>query len=282
MKKLLCGFLCVFSCLSKAEPFVIDEIKVVVFGHEETVLITKSDVDRLSLDGDFRNLDDVLMEKLMFQEAKKFKIEVDDNAINRYLANVQRENNLSLNDMKAMFSAAGYTYEEGRAQLGVMFAVNSLMDFKIRSRLIVLERDVQAYYDDHPIVQEASYFLKRLVIPFDFKVDRDKQYARIVQQLKAGKLIRGAKWSQEFWINKSDLAADKKFITAMKPGSISRPRAIKEGFELFGLVDAKPERLVPLEDRYQEIAEVLRKPRYEQLFADFQKELLASSSVLRF
>ncbi|MFC1845522.1 hypothetical protein ACFLX2_00165 [Candidatus Dependentiae bacterium] len=281
MKKICLSFGLLLSVLAKADQFLIDRIEAVVFGHEGTAIVTKSEVDRMTLDGQYRTVDDVIFEKLVFEEAKKFRITVDENDINRYLANVQRENNLSLDDLKAMFSSAGYTYQEGRAQLGVMFAVNSVMDFKIRSRLIVLESDVQDYYNAHPMYEEAALQLQRAVIPFDTAVTHTQQKAKIENQMKAGRVV-GVNWSTTFWINKDDLAAEKKFIVSMKPGQVSRPKEIAEGFEIFKLVAFRPRRLVLLEDRYREIADVLRRPRYDQLFADFKKELFEASSIVRF
>jgi len=274
-----------FSLFVQAEKFVIDRIEAVIFGAEETTVVTKSDVDRMSLDGNFRVLDEVIFEQLTFQEAKKFKIKMDENAINRYLENIQRENNLSHNELRAMFSSAGYTYEEGRAQLGIMFAVNSVMDFKIRSRLIVQEKDVVAYYNAHPVYQEASYQFKKTVIPFDPQMDRKQQIKKIEDQIRAGKAVPGARWGPTFWINeaeKVDVAEDKQFIFRMRPGTISRPREVAQGFEMFAMVKARPRRLVPLDDRYREISEALRRPRYEQLLADFKKELFDGSSIIRF
>jgi len=271
-----------FSHFLQAEQFLIDKIEAVIFGHEDTVIVTKSDVDRLTLDGRYRSLDDVIMEKLMFQEAKKYKIVPDENAINRYLAAVQRESNLSLADLKAMFSTAGYTYEEGRAQLGIMQAVNSFLDFRIRSRLIVLDRDVQAYYNDHPKHEEAAYRLKVAVIPFDANKEREVQKKEIEDRLRLGKKIVGTNWSDPFWINKPDIAQEKKFIFNLKPGMVSKPRKSASGFELFVLIDFRDQRLVPLEERYQEISRILIEPMHETLKKEMEQELLGVSSIVRF
>lgn len=282
MKKIVCGLAVLLMPLVRSERFVIDKLEAVIFAEEDTVIVTKSDSDRMTLNGEFRSIEDVILEQLMFQEAKKYKITADENTVNRYLADIQRENNIPLSEIKAMFVRAGYTYEEGRQQLATSFAVNSLVDFKIRSRLIVLDKDIQAYYDAHPVVQEAKYFLKHTIVPFNESVARTRQRAGIVRQIKTGKAIVGAQWTQAFWINKSDVDLSKHFIFNMKIGTVSKPREVATGFELFRLLDAKPERLVPLEDRYREITDALRKPRYEQLFASYKKELFDASSVVRF
>ncbi len=282
MKKVVFGFMLFSAFCMRAERFVIDRLEAVIFGEEETIIVTKSDADRTTLNGQFRTVDDVILEALMYQDAEKLKITPDETAVNRYLDEVQRENNLSANDIKAMFSAAGYTYAEGKEQLAISFATNSLMDFKIRSRLVVLDRDIQAYYDAHPIDQEPSYYLQQMLIPFNTLVDRATQRAEIERQVKAGAKIIGAEWSPSFWVNKSDMDASKQFIFSMKPCSISAPHETTGGFELFMLLEAKPQRKMALEDRRSEIVEAIRKPRYEELLANYKKELYDASSIIRF
>jgi len=280
-KSVLCSFLFLFS-IAHAEKFLIDRGEAVVFTEEGAEIITKSDTERMSLEGGFKTLDDVIMEKLMYQEAKKYKIEVDEGAVNRYIAEIQRQNNLPLEELMKMFTEAGYTYDEGRQQLGIMMTVNQLLDFKVRSQLIVPEKKVREYYEANPVVEDAQYVLRRAVVLFDTAVSRDEQRARIERQIKTGAEIIGAQWSQEFSINAPDIAESKLFIFDLKPGEISKSVEIAEGFELFELLDFKPERLVPFDERYREISELLRKPRFEELFEALKKELEESSSVVRF
>src|SRR3989304_1325054 len=116
--------------LSASDRILLDSIKVVIYGVEGTEIITKSDVDRLSLEGKPRTLDDIILERLMYLDAKKFKMQPDEAAIEKHLGAIQRENNLSSNDLKQIFRSAGYSFEEGREQLGMMSAVNSIVDFK--------------------------------------------------------------------------------------------------------------------------------------------------------
>lgn len=282
MKKVVFGLLIVSSAGLNATRFMIDRLEAVIFGEEDTVIVIKSDADRLTLNGQPRTVDDVILESLMYQEAKKFKIDPDEAAVNRYLEEVQRDNNLSAAEIKAMFGAAGYTYAEGKEQLAKSFAVSSIMDFKVRSRLVVLDRDIQAYYAANPVEREAAYCLQHAVIPYDTTVDRSEQRAALARQVKANKEIKGAQWSQSFWVNKSDMDAAKQFIFSMKPNDISQPQETTEGFELFKLVEARPQGVVPLEDRRNEIVEAIRKPRYEELVENYKKELYEASSIIRF
>ncbi len=286
-KQFLFLFFLSFNIVAKVETdvanerFVIDGIDSVIFAQENTIVVTKSDVNRLDLQGTQRSRKEVIQEKLMFEDAKKYKIIPDENAINRYIATVQREHNLTIDQVKDMFNAAGYTYEEGRQQLGVTFAVNQVMDFKIRSRLIVPQKDINAYYENNPVYQDASYVLCRCVIPFNENVKKEDQKKQIINQMKSGVLV-GVQWSDSFTIDEQEIAEDKRFITKMKVGRASAPKQVINGFEIFKLLEKKDRRLLTLQERYEQIADSLRRPRYEALLAEYKKELFEKSAVLYF
>jgi peptidyl-prolyl cis-trans isomerase SurA len=282
MKKLVITILLGVVVTAYAERFVVDRVEAVIFGDNKTVVVTKSDAKRTTLNGQQRTVEDVILEALMFQEAEKLKITPDETTVNRYLDEVERDNNLSANEIRSMFAAAGYTYAEGKEQLAISFAVNSLMDFKIRSRLVVSDRDIQAYYDEHPIELEPSYCLQQAVVPYVSVTDHAAQRADLERQIKTGKELKGVQWTAQFYVNKSDMDASKAFIFSMKPGTISMPHETTDGFELLKLVEAQPQRRQPLEERRAEIVEIIRKPRYEELLASYKKELYEASSIIHF
>ena len=97
--------------------FLIDTIKAVIYGQERTDLVTFSDVTRPSIDGNQQTLEDQVLAKLICQDAARYKMEPDNEAVDKHLKAVQRENNVSLDELKSIFSAAGYTYEEGENSL---------------------------------------------------------------------------------------------------------------------------------------------------------------------
>src|SRR5437867_1197347 len=75
------------------ECYLLDTIQAVVYSEEGAEIVTKSDIDRPGLDGSFRTLEDVVLERLMYLDAKRFKILPDQDTIDKHLKAVQRENN---------------------------------------------------------------------------------------------------------------------------------------------------------------------------------------------
>ena len=263
---------------------LLDQIEVVVFGQEDVEIITKSDIDRPSLGGGFRSKDEIVFEKEIYLDAKKHKVPQDDEAVDAYLAQIQREHNLSEKELETIFTSAGYTVEEGREQLQIMQTVNTMLDVKIRSNLIIPRKDVEKYYEEHPTVIEATYTLERMFVPQSKRMAADEQYNVLVKFARTGKggANLNLEWGEPFIINHSDIAESKQFIYTMKVGKISSPERVQGGFELFRLVAKTAEHVKTLEESYRDIVDVLRRPKYEELMENYRQFLLDHSSVIYF
>lgn len=267
-----------------ADTFLIDTIQAVVFASEGTEIITMSDVERPNLSGSPHTCDDIIFERLVFLDAKKHRIMPDEDALDAYLAAIQREHNLSPDELDDIFISAGYTgRDEGRKQLQIMQTIDAMLGFKIRSNLIVPRREVEKYYNVHPEIVEALYVLERAFIPFSSTKSKEQQRKELVCfAAQTGKGINGVQWSDHFTIQHSDIAAGKSFIFSMQVGNISQPEEIDGGFELFRLKEKNEERLLTLDERYRDIADILRRPRYEELVEEYKKKLFEGASVVEF
>ncbi len=265
---------------TKRKMYYVDSIQVTIYGSERTDIITASDARRPGLDGSARTMDDLVYEKLMYQDAIKYHMLPDAAAIDKQLKSVQREHNLTLDQLKGIFKSGGYTYDEGREQFGIMTAVNQVIGFKIGSRLVVSEQEINTYYNAHPDVIEASYQLQRVVVPFDTLDSKDRLQKLLQTYAHSGKTKLSVNWSAPFWINESDVASEKKHIFALQPGKMSSPVAVEDGFELFKMLQRKESCVRPLQERHREIANALRQPKQIQLLQDYRNELKDSASIV--
>lgn len=265
----------------ESKRYMIDETGVFIYGPERDHIVCKSEIDRLSIDGRKLTKESLITEELLYQETIKYKVPVDEAIVDRYLGNIQKEHKLSLDQVKDIFKSAGYTYFEGRNQLRMLYASQVILDNKIRSRLIVPEQEVIAYYNANPIIKEPKYLLEVGFVPTDRSLTMLKQKTTIQESIKTGKAI-DAQWREPFWIRSSDIAEGLLFVTTMKPGDISQPTQVAGGFELYRLKDKKPERLVPLEKRYHEIVSHLQRPVFERMFNEYKKELYNNAYVVDF
>lgn len=267
--------------IDESNLVLLDQIEVVVYG-QDVEIITKSDVDRPALGGGFRTKEDIVFERKVLLDAKKHHLPQDEESIDAYLAQIQREYNLSQEQLEEIFVASGYTVQEGREQLQMMQTINTMLDIKIRSNVIIPRKNVEEYYKNNPVVIEATYTLERAFVPQSPKISADEQYNILVKYSKTKKGVAGIVWSDSFTLNHSEIAESKQFIYRMKPGEISRPCLVAGGFELFRLVEKTEEYVKSLEDSYKEIVDILRRPKYEELMEEYRDHLSQHCSEVYF
>lgn len=272
---------------SSATHECIDQIRAIVFS-DKMIVITQSDIERPGLDGMPRSLEDIILENLIFQDARMYKTQAgteqeaeDEEAVNKYLSAIQREHNLTLDQVKEMFTAAGYTFEEGKKQLNVMQTVNSMLDFKIRSHLIVPEREILKYYEEHKseAYYPAEYYIERALVPFE--EDKGAQYNALKKFAHGKNASITVTWQEPFWIQEQELAQDKAFIKTMAVGDISEPVEVDEGFELFRLANKKERKERVLDDALKnEITAILRQPLFKERFEEYKKSLFDKVAIV--
>src|SRR5204862_3106607 len=115
----------------------------------------------------------------------------------------------------------------------IMQMVNTMLDLKVRSNLIVPRKNIEAYYNEHPEIVEATYTLERLFVPFSTKISKQTQRRKILHYIKTSSSVPDAEAGIIFTISHSEVAPQKHFIYKMEPGDISAPEEVANGFEMF-------------------------------------------------
>jgi hypothetical protein len=257
-----------------SNSFVIDTIKAVIMSEEGTEIITLSDVNRPSLTGAPRTIEDMVFESEVFLQAKKHQILPGDKDIDGYLAGVMQEHNLTAKQLEEIFAQSGYTMEEGREEFRKMHATNSMIEYKIRSNLIIPKKRVEEYYEQNPEYAQDRYLFEYAAISFDSPF--------VVQGIINPSLRTEIPWESSFWLSKDEVAEDKLSMLDLAVGEISRPYAGDQGWQLYRLKEKQERRLKTLDERYTEIAALLRKPRYLKLVEEYKEFLGTVNSVFYF
>lgn len=259
---------------------LLDSIEVVIETLEGTEIVTRSDVSRPALQGTVRTVDEQVFEALVYLDAKKHKVEPDEDAVDRYLAKIMQENGLNLHELEEVFRQGGRTLKEGREELRKMQAVNGMMDFKIRSNVIVPKKEVEAFYHDNPEYEPAQYELEFAQVEFNKDVELSVLKKSLEQQLAAGDTA-ALRFGNPFWVDAQDLALERQAIGNLNKGG-SIVFETPEGFEVYRMRDRKERRLRTLQERYRDIASVLMQPRYQQMMDEYRKQLMNGASLLHF
>lgn len=264
--------------------YVVDTIKAVVYGEDadDSAIVTLSDITRPGIDGAVHALDDRVFEKLLWFDGKKHRILPTEEDIERHLKVVERENNIGRKELIEIFANGGYTLEEGKEQFGTMYTVNAMIDFKVRGGLFVSQKEVELYYKENPEHVDATYLLKRGVIPYDYTISDQKQFTIITQAIADKKEIPGALWSPAFSVAQNQISSDIAFVANMQADEISDPIPTADGITVFKVVDVTPHRLKTLDERYAQIADLLRRPKYQEILTTYKVQLYDHASIVYF
>ncbi len=283
MKKLLIILSISVSLIAQANTdnlILIDTIQTVIYGTEGTEIVTLSDVNKPSLGGGLRTQDEIVFERLLVLDAERLHAMPSEEETDKTINTICRENGLTKEEFEQVARGAGYTPESAREQFRNMHAANKMMDYKVRSRLVVPKSEVEAYCKEHPEFTTPEYQLEYTFTPeSSFKTPQEQE--RELNEFASGtRMIPNIQWSDPFWVAEADIAADYQFITQLKLGEIKVHFTPGKGFELYKLVDSKPAREKTAEERYFDVADILRQPRAQQLMDEYKKDLYSSMSIL--
>ena len=124
--------------------------------------------------------------------------------------------------------------------------------------------------------------MQKAVIPVSKKRNIKKLRAELDKLIQRGIGSIRIKWDEPFWMDEDQIAEDWNFIKTMKVNGVRIVRETSDGFELIRLSAKKERRQKPLEERYREIAEILRRPKYDELLKEYKNSLLEAASIVYF
>ena len=260
------------------DEYLIDQLRAIVMTTEGTEVVVQSDLERPAITGQMMSLQERIDECAFYLDAVKQKAVATEDQIDRYFAAIQHDNNITLDDLKRTFEMHGLTYTQAREQLGRMQTVNTILELRVMSNVIVPRKDILAHYQDHTFVHDAIYYLQRAVIPFN--TDYETQRDHLLQTIQNGESPQDTKWSMIFTLEANEIAQDKAFIKDAAIGQVLFADAGSDGFELYRVVDMLPEQPIPIDECYAQIERILRQPLYEKLLSTYKEKLYERTTVI--
>lgn len=260
-----------------SDLYTIDKTLAVIYHPESTSIILQSDL-RPGLDGISKTVNQVVLDGLMKLDAQKLKINIGEAEIDRYLAQVQKQNNLSLEDTIKLFKQMGYTYEQGREQLKNMQLIDTLLDYRVKGKVVIDSKDVEKYYTDHPAYEEGYFTVAQAFVSFAGSSKHIKK-ALVNQAIESQEILTTTKWNKPFQLKSEDFAKEKEYIKELAQGSVVILNEDDDGITLLHLISKQPKKLISLEERRKEITGILSQERFEKVLKEYQDKLIADSHI---
>lgn len=130
-------------------------------------------------------LNSLIEEKLADQEIRDAGIFVDERDVDNAIEQVKAMNYYSDEDLRRALAANNVSMTEYREEIRHQILRNKLVNYKIKSKIIITDADIEKYYDNHPekYGSKKKYFLRNILISDPEKHD---QMRTVDQQLTSG------------------------------------------------------------------------------------------------
>lgn len=238
-------------------------------------------------------LDDMITEKLAQEKILELELQVTQEEIDYYIENIKKTNNWTQEDLIENLKTQGMTLEGLRNQIKLQQEQNNLIEYEVKSKAVILEGQLQKYYEDHPdefkedeIVHVAGIFL--LVQDQDNKdelneltIKGEELLARLKNGEDFGELAKeysqgpGADEGGELGkYNTAEIDHElKKVIDKLSDGDVSGLITRDTGIQIIKLIKRDGGNIKPFEEVRDEIYETIYNEELNKRYSSWLKEL---------
>jgi peptidyl-prolyl cis-trans isomerase SurA len=241
-------------------------------------------------------LEMLIDEKIAQAKIKELKIQVSERQLDNTIERVKRDNQLTQEDLVAGLEKEGLTYEKYRERIRRDMERAQLIEFEVRSKIIIREEAIQKYYQEHKgtfgaaeKVQLAGIFLIRRNLKSEEEMrELYKKAQEISAKLKAGadfgQMARsssegpGAKEGGDlgqFTVDHLEPGL-KSVVEALPEGGISDPLVKPNGIQIIKVTKKQTGKIRSLEEMREAIYRILYQEEVNSRYQEWIKELRES------
>ena len=250
----------------------------------------------------FRNaqqkiLEMLIDEKIAQAKIKELRIQVSEKQVDSYIDKVKRDNQLTQEDLVAGLEKEGLSYEKYRERIKRDIERAQLIEYEVRSKIIIRDESIQKYYEDHKgtfgvaeKVQLAGIFLLRKNLKSEEEMRELYRKAQdISNKLKAGADFGqlAATYSEGPGANQGgDLGQFtvehlepglKSVVEALPEGGISDPLVRPNGIQIIMVVKKQTGKIRSFEEMKEAIYEILYQEEVNRRYQTWINELRDSA-----
>jgi len=246
-------------------------------------------------------LDQLINNEILFQRAKALNLVASDAEVESRFE--QSKSSFTEDEFQKNLQASGLTVDDLKREIRRELSIQKLLNREVTSKIVITDADIAAFYASHKAqfdVPEMQYHIAQIVVtpyPDPGIHNRKSSDATTLAQAKAkvamleAKLASGADFAQlamdysenssgqnggdlgfipESSLNQTN-SAMKKAVLALKPGQVSQPILLKDGYHIIKLIAKEQAGQRPLSDPQvqQSIRQTLESRREELLRAAY-------------
>jgi len=295
---------------------VVDRIVAVV--NDDIILLSELDesfkpyADRImalgySLDEERRTLfnireeilNQLIDQKLTDQQIKRSKITVSDDEIDKAIERLKEANLFTDEELREMLKAEGLTMEEYRKRIKDQILRAKLVNFEIKSKIVITKEDIESYYKSHSdkYSKIKEYRLSNIIMQVpSFASEEEKlgvleKMEMVLTELKAGKpfdMIAESYSESSYVSDDGGLGLFKlkelspriqEAIKDMKAGEFTPVLDTDQGYQIFYIQEIVDAPGKSLEEASPEIEDILYKEIVDKKFSSWIDELRKRSYI---
>ena len=236
-------------------------------------------------------------EKIAQAKIKELKIRVTEKQVDNYLEKLKRDNQWTQEDLVAGLQKEGLSYEKYRERIKRDIERAQLIEYEVRSKIIIRDEAIQKYYEENKgtfgaaeKVQLAGIFLMRKNLKSEEEM---RELYRKAQDISA-KLKAGADFSQmaatysegpgakqggdlgQFTVDHLE-AGLKSVVEALPEGGTSDPLVRPNGIQIIKVVKKQTGKIRSLEEMKEAIYGILYQEEVNRRYQNWIKELRDSA-----
>jgi len=202
-------------------------------------------------------LDNMIIQKLIDQKAKKAKISVSEEEVEIAFTQMKEKAKDKGVDFQEQLASSGMDEKQYRNRLRSQLLQNKLLSFDVRAKVVISDEMLQEYYDNNYTTQvgEGTYYLLQMGFAWPSEDDQEKQDKEKEKARKLAERIR-------------QLAIDGQDFKELAKKYSQLPSAAEGGdlgtFTLDDMADAMREVIAPLKEG--EISAIIETPTNFQFF----------------
>ncbi len=236
-------------------------------------------------------------EKIAQAKIKELRIQVSEKQVDNFLEKMKRDNQWTQEDLVAGLEKEGLSYEKYRERIKRDIERAQLIEYEVRSKIIIREEAIQKYYEEHKgtfgvaeNVHLAGIFLMRRNLKSEEEM---RELYRKAQDISA-KLKAGADFGQmagtysegpgarqggdlgQFTVEHLE-AGLKSVVEALPEGGVSDPLVRPNGIQIIKVVKKQTGKIRSLEEMKEAIYGILYQEEVNRRYQNWIKELRESA-----
>lgn len=204
-------------------------------------------------------------------------IKVSDQEIEDAVNQTRMNYNLSPEEFEEALAREGLTLDLYKQQVRNQMLRSRLVNYEIRSKIVVTDEDVAAFYKNNPdrYLMQRRYHLARIFLPFapgmtDTQQDAEnRKMENILKRLQAGESFEvvadqenpaslAGNGGELGWFDEKSLSpAIARVLAPLGPGAVSGVLQSSQGLQIFKVLEVAAHTQKPLEEVADEISEEL-------------------------